>query len=854
MAQHEYYNDVKPAIAIKKALDVLFNSGDVFEIRIPKTKAGTLSGYFTDTAVAATYIARENGKHSGIYVTANPVKGAVSARAENQLVISQVTTNDSEIQARRWFLLDFDPVRPTGISSTDGELAKAKMVAENVADWLTSVGWPEPIHAMSGNGWHLMYRVDLPNDDPTSIDFEFATKMLASIFSDPAVSVDVSVFNASRIWKVYGTISAKGSSTEDRPHRVAHLVKVPKHDQLVTREQIENVARPLRDAKSEEFKDMTGEFILDMVKWLADRGQTVTSGPRPLFGNEGQKWTISRCPFNPQHTDPLVGLVNNRPVFRCLHNSCSAFRWKEFREKIDPTYKDPETVYARLKEWCDGEALEIDKDLVQAACATTRKLDGIIKRLRKESPRARVLELEDHIKQEKRRYIRDTIGENQEKGNLVGLLNRVRSYQAEGAVPMFWVAEYDHRIRVGTVGDIECPKATEADEIALMFKFHAQGDSWVRQIHCGQVIRQLAEEYRVNPLKVMLKAKRWDGTERLSIWLPKYMGTEDSEYTRAIGRKWMISAVARAVDPGCQADHMLIFEGKQGVGKSQAARILGGQFYTEYSGNMRGVGAQRDMVAVILGKMIVEMSELASLRRADMESLKAMLTTCSDDVRLSYERDAKSYPRTCVFLGTTNETNGNYIMDATGARRFWPVTVGTHAAVRTDRLKEDIEQLWAEAVEAYENGEDWYTVPTEQVLEQQSARQVLLEDADPWYQKVRESLTNPDSFVEVFHVRDEYANGLPTGQHIIRAGAIHTILGIVLGIDTARQTMIDSSRVRQILTGLGFKKVRPSKAWMGSTYAYDLSREAQPHLWPAIIGAHKSIKFPKPANEDETQE
>jgi hypothetical protein len=847
----DLYKGAKPALMIKAGLDLLHDPGEVFEVRIPKTKAGTISGYFNDTAKAAAFIARENGRHPGIYVTINPVRTELLARAENVLQISQTTTVDAEIVKRRWFILDFDPVRPTGISSTEGELLRSKMCAESVEDWLTSLGWPPAIHAASGNGWHLLYRVDEPNDDASKTDFECATKMLASIFTDQHTSVDISVFNASRIWKVYGTISAKGSSTEERPHRVAHVVKTPDDKTLVTRAQIENVARPIRDAKSDEFKDMTGEYILDMVKWLADRGQTVTSGPRPLFGTEGQKWTISKCPFNPQHVEPIVGLVNNRPVYRCLHNSCSAFRWKEFREKIDPSYKDPDTVFARLKEWCDSDSEVTDKDLIQSACATAKKLDGIIKRLRKECPRPRVLLLEDEIKAERRRFIRETIGENNEKGNLVGLLNRVRSYQAEGIVPMYWVAEYDHRIRVGMVGDVECPKATDADEIALMFKFHSLGDSWVRQIHCAQVIRQLAEEYRVNPLKVMLKQKRWDGIKRIDNWLPTYMGTLDTEYERAIGRKWLISAVARAMEPGCQADHMLIFEGKQGVGKSQAARILGGQFYVEYSGNMRSQGAEKDLVAVILGKMVVEMSELATLRRADMESLKAMLSKTVDDVRLSYERDAKSYPRTCVFIGTTNEINGNYIMDATGARRFWPTQVGVAGPVRTPMLKQDVDQLWAEAVEAYEAGENWYEVPKEKVAEEQSARQVLLEDADPWYHKIRMSLTDPDSYTEVLHARLEYVEGQPTGQYVVRAGALSSILGIVLGIDTARQTAIDASRVRQILVAIGFKKVRPSKGWMGSTYAYDLSRDAQPHLWSSVMAAKDAVKFPKTSSSDE---
>jgi hypothetical protein len=850
-----YYKDTKPAVAIRATLDLLFQDGDSFEVRIPKTKAGTLSGYFNDKGKAALFMARENGRHPGIYVTVNPIEPTIVARSENQLQVSFITTTDAEITRRRWFLMDFDPKRAAGISSTDEELERSKECAEMVVEWLSSIGWPEPIQACSGNGWHLMYRVDLPNDDETRVNFEFATKMLATIFSIPETIVDSSVFNAARIWKVYGTISAKGSSTADRPHRVAHLHRVPEVLVAVTQEQIENVARPLREANSAEFKDMSGEYIGDMVKWLADRGVTVSSGPRPMFGNEGQKWVITRCPFNHEHTDPIVGLVNNRPVYRCLHNSCSAFRWKEFREKIDPNYRDPDTIQKRLKDWCDSDEQELDAELAQSAAALAKRLPGILKELRKESSRTRVSLLEEKLRNERKRYLRETgQSEHNEKGNIVGLIERVRKYQEAGEIPMYWVADYDHRARVGPVGDVNCHKLGDADEIALMVHFHRQGDSWVKQVHTSQAIRFLAEEQRVNPLRRWLKRNEWDKVKRLDTWLIDFMGTRDNVYNRAIGRKWLISAVARAMEPGIQADHMLIFEGKQGVGKSRAARILGGQFYTEFSASLSGINAHRDMTAVIVGKMIVELSELASLRKGDMESLKAMLTTCVDDVRLSYERDARAYPRTCVFIGTTNEMNGQYIQDTTGARRFWFTQVGVAKKVETDLLAAVVDQLWAEAVEAFESGEDWYTVPETETLAEQADRQVMLEDSDPWYAKIRRSLAEADSYGEVFHIRDEFINGQPTGGFIVRAGTIDMILTAILGIEVSRQTAADVARVRRILCAIGFVKVRPSKGWLGSTYAYDLGKQYVPHLWPVVEAAKAAVKFPKPRSKVQSTE
>ncbi|CAB4168663.1 Virulence-associated E [uncultured Caudovirales phage] len=849
MKYFDEYQTTKPAILIKAALDLIHEPGEVFEVRVPKTRAGTISGYFNDTATAAALIARENGKHQSMYVTVNPVNPDLLARSENKLEYGTfLTSSDGDIVRRRWFLMDFDPVRPAGISSSDAELQESTEKADVVIDWLTSIGWPQPIRANSGNGVHVMYKVDEPNDDAARIDFECALKMLSSIFSDDKVKVDVTVFNASRVWKIYGTVSAKGSDTDERPHRVAMITSVPSELKLVTREQIENVARPIRDAKSEEYRDMTGEFITDMVKWLEDRKQTVVSGPRPMFGNEGQKWIISKCPFNDTHQNPMVGLVNNRPVYRCLHDSCSAFRWKEFREKVDPTYKDPETVYDRLKGWCDGDQADMDTELVQTACATGKQLSGIIKRLKKECSRPRVLLLEDLVKAERQRFQKATIGENNERGNIVGLINRTRDMQTEGIIPMFWIADYDHRIRVGKIGDVDCPKVSEGNEIELLVKFHSMGDSWVKQSHTAQVIKYLADEHRVNPLRVHFKQLRWDGVKRLDNWLVHYMGTKDTIYTRAIGRKWMISAVARAMEPGCQADHMLIFEGAQGVGKSQALRALGGQFYCEYSGGMTGTGtAHKDLVAVIAGKMIVEMSELATVRKGDMEALKAILTTTVDDARLSYERDAKSYPRTCVFAGTTNEVGQAYIADLTGARRFWPCHVGESGPVRVVLLKQDRDQLWAEAMEAYESGEDWYTVPVELVAEEQSDRQMSIENTEPWFMKIRAALTDGDSFAnELFYTVPRYEYGQETEDFNVRLGAIHMVLGQILQIDTARQSQQDVIRLQKILRGIGFKKTRPSRKWLGSSYAFDLQREAIPHLWSSIDAARKSVKFPKP--------
>jgi len=140
-------------------------------------------------------------------------------------------------------------------------------------------------------------------------------------------------------------------------------------------------------------------------------------------------------------------------------------------------------------------------------------------------------------------------------------------------------------------------------------------------------------------------------------------------------------------------------------------------------------------------------------------------------------------------------------------------------------------------------------VPKDLAAQEQSERQVTIEDAEPWYPRIRNALTDPDSFAEVFSALPEFVSGEKTGGFVVRAGAISTLLGIVIGVEPARQTGADVVRVRRVLETIGFKKTRPSKPWQGSTYAYDLHRESQPHLWPAITAAKNAMKFPKYSEE-----
>lgn len=216
---------------IRRALAILAPFG-VFEIRAPKarlngSRPGTAAGYFDNHDDAAKVAAKLSGRAPGVYITLNPIIPALLARAANRIDRAERTTGDAEITARRWLLLDFDPVRPAGISSSDPEHAAALERALACQAWLDSQDWPAPVYADSGNGAHLLYRIDLPNDDDAKKLLEAVLKTLAGRFDDDRVKVDTGVFNASRISKLYGTEARKGDPLPDRPHRIARILSAP---------------------------------------------------------------------------------------------------------------------------------------------------------------------------------------------------------------------------------------------------------------------------------------------------------------------------------------------------------------------------------------------------------------------------------------------------------------------------------------------------------------------------------------------------------------------------------------------------------------------------------------------------
>jgi hypothetical protein len=221
------------AAEVERTISHVCLPGAVFEVRALDAKLegfwreGTVSGYFdnvADLVGALPYVLSARG----IYLTLNPVNPALHARAFNRFKLlgqRDPVTSDTDILRRRWLPIDCDAVRPSGISSSDDEHEAAIARAAMIRATLAAEGWPEPILADSGNGGHLLYAVDLPANDDGYVQQCLAA--LAKRFDDDRVVIDQAVFNPARIWRLYGTLAAKGDHTRDRPHRMSRIIDAP---------------------------------------------------------------------------------------------------------------------------------------------------------------------------------------------------------------------------------------------------------------------------------------------------------------------------------------------------------------------------------------------------------------------------------------------------------------------------------------------------------------------------------------------------------------------------------------------------------------------------------------------------
>jgi predicted P-loop ATPase len=309
---------------------------------------------------------------------------------------------------------------------------------------------------------------------------------------------------------------------------------------------------------------------------------------------------------------------------------------------------------------------------------------------------------------------------------------------------------------------------------------------WCEQAHHGvtfapdmmhRALVTASEAHPFDPVARYLDALKWDETPRVATWLSAYLGAADNALTRTIAERWLISAVARTFEPGCQVDHVLVLEGAQGSGKSSALRVIGGPWFKD---DLPDIGS-KDAPIALDGAWVFELAELDATRRQEATKVKAWITRTRDHYRPPYGICQVERPRRVVFAASTNERE--YSHDATGNRRFWPVRCGT---IDPDGLAAVRDQLWAEAVALYKGGNKWWIENVGMRKEAEQEQELRQEAEDPWIAAL--------------------ASWAQDRAYCTVAGALAH-----LGVDTSKTTTFDGRRVVACLRALGYADKRRAR-------------------------------------------
>ena len=334
---------------IRQAIRILKPNHELFEIRIISKGARKriISGYFTDAETLIKQFDTIDPRGTNIYITINKVNEDCYAREQHDCFRqTDANTHDHEIDRYEWLFIDLDPERVTEVSSSDEEIEEARLLSDKVFYYLQSLGFKEPIRALSGNGYHLLYKIDLANNDENKTLLERCLSNLAAMFNNGKVKIDVVNFNPSRVCKLYGTLAQKGSNTKKRPHRMSEILSVPSKIECNDIDLLRALADELpKVPKAARRTTRTGTTMaptegLDLEAWLDKYGLEYL---RTESGQDCTIYPLANCPFDESHTNgdsKIFHYSNGAIAFKCHHNSCKGYTWQDVRLKYEPDAYD----------------------------------------------------------------------------------------------------------------------------------------------------------------------------------------------------------------------------------------------------------------------------------------------------------------------------------------------------------------------------------------------------------------------------------------------------------------------------------------------------------------------------------
>lgn len=335
-------------------------------------------------------------------------------------------------------------------------------------------------------------------------------------------------------------------------------------------------------------------------------------------------------------------------------------------------------------------------------------------------------------------------------------------------------------------GDEPLPRPWRDTDDIRCAEWMQRNDINVAPTVVGRSIQAIAREYTIHPVRQYLEALEWDGKPRLETWPMTYLGADGTPLNAAFGSRWMISAVARVMQPGVKVDHVLILEGPQEARKSTALRTLtGGAWFTD---QLAEIGS-KDAAQQLRGVWIIEMAEMDAIGKAEVSRIKAFITSTVDRYRPAYGRYVVDVPRQCVFAGSVNPDT--YLRDETGNRRFWPIRVGD---IDIAALARDRDQLWAEAYARYVDGAIWWLEDRELIAAAKVAQDERYQ-GDAWDERIDQWLEY-DLSIGPNTLRHEPIEDISIGEILLGA----------LSLEPAKWTRSDQMRVSAYLKRTGWER------------------------------------------------
>lgn len=329
----DYFDEIE----VRKTISTLIPDGGLFEVRIVRGKQ-TVCGYFKNVDNLISQLRKQDLKDTNVYIVANSINDACYSRKQREIFLhgDVAGTSDNDVIGREWLMVDIDPIRPAKTSSTKEEIEHAWEKSKKIARFLRESGFEKPIMAFSGNGAHILYKVQMKCNKENTALLKSFLETIAALFNDEQAKIDTVNYNESRGVKLYGTLAQKGLNDEQRRHRLSKIIEIPQEVRPTDKAYFEKICNIIEkeDNRPSRYNNYGQSFNIE--EWMQRYGIEYR---KTGFSDRGTKYLLAHCPFDENHKAPdsmIVTMPSGAIGFKCLHNSCADKRWQDVRMLYEP--------------------------------------------------------------------------------------------------------------------------------------------------------------------------------------------------------------------------------------------------------------------------------------------------------------------------------------------------------------------------------------------------------------------------------------------------------------------------------------------------------------------------------------